>query len=105
MRGVELRVPLATYTPWALRTGLAGPETELRDFVGTFAPLPVTEADAARAGDPRPSVQRLYGSRAAYLRRVEAAVAGLVDEGFLLAEDVPAAVERARALWAWWVEG
>jgi hypothetical protein len=105
IRGVELRVPLATYLPWALRSGLPGPEDELRDFVGTFSPLPVTEAEATGAGDARPSVQRLYGSRAAYLRRVEAAASKLVSEGFLLAEDAPRAVARARELWDWWVEG
>ncbi len=104
VRGVELRVPLATYTPWATRAGLPGPEGELRDFVGLFAPFAVTDAQGAAVGDGRPSIQRLYGSRAAYLRRVDAAAHALVDEGFLLEEDVPRAVARARALWEWIVE-
>jgi hypothetical protein len=101
VRGVELRVPLATYTPWATRVGLPGPQNELRDFVGTVTPLPLTDEVGREAGDPRPSLQALYGSRAAYVRRVEAAVASLVREGFLLEEDARQAVSRAVQLWDW----
>jgi hypothetical protein len=101
VRGVELRAPLATYAPWALRAGLPGPAEELRDFVGTFAPLPLTVESRAAAGDSRPSIQRLHGSREAYLVKVRAAVEELVAEGFLLAEDGPRVVRRAAATWGW----
>ncbi|MDQ3261627.1 MAG: alpha/beta hydrolase domain-containing protein, partial [Pseudomonadota bacterium] len=39
IRNVEIAAPLATYTPWALRLGLPGPQDELRDFFGTWLPL------------------------------------------------------------------
>lgn len=101
IRGVELRVPVATYTPWLLRRGMAGGNGEMADFVGGFHPLPVTAARAQAAGDVRPSLERLYGSREAFRYRVEAAVADLVREGFLLEEDSEAATRRALTVWDW----
>ncbi|HEV7706035.1 MAG TPA: alpha/beta hydrolase domain-containing protein, partial [Gemmatimonadaceae bacterium] len=75
IRSVEARVPLATYFPWALRTGAAS--DRLMSFVGTFVPLPRSEEERARAHDPRPSVERLYGSREVFLARVDSAAAAL----------------------------
>ncbi len=101
VRNVAIRAPLATYTPWSTREGLPGPEGELADFRGSFAPLP-WDADAARAtGDPRPAVLELHADRAAYLERVRSAARDLVEEGFLLEEDVDRVVGRAEALWRW----
>ena len=105
VRSVELRAPLATYAPWNLRWGHPGATDELTDFLGTFIPLPRTEEERSRWGDPRPSVESLYGNREAYLERVRAAARELVREGFLLAEDAPEAAEKAEALWVWLMEG
>lgn len=100
IRSVEARVPLATYFPWQLRTGAAS--DRLASFRGTFVPLPRTEAERARTRDPRPSIEKLYGgSRDVFLKRVDAATADLVAQGFLLAEDVVAARERMAATWDW----
>ena len=99
IRSVEARVPLATYFPWALRTG-AGSD-RLMSFVGTFVPLSRTEAERVRANDPRPSVERLYGSREAFLSRVDSAAAALVAQRFMLAEDTTAAHARMAATWDW----
>ncbi|MFW6193106.1 MAG: alpha/beta hydrolase domain-containing protein, partial [Gemmatimonadota bacterium] len=101
VRNVALRVPLATYTPWSLRTGLPGPEHELADFRGTFAPLPWDEAEKRATGDPRPAVTSLYDGRDDYLERARAAARALVREGFLLEEDVDRVVGRAAELWDW----
>jgi hypothetical protein len=100
IRSVEVRVPLATYFPWQLRTGAAS--DRMVSFRGTFVPLPRTEAERASTHDPRPSIERLYGgSRAAFLKRVDAAAAELVAERFLLEEDVAAARARMAATWDW----
>ena len=99
IRSVEERVPLATYFPWQLRTGAAS--DHLVSFGGTFVPLPRTEAERAKTGDPRPSIETLYGDRKKFLARVEAAAAELVSDGFLLEEDVPAARERMSDTWEW----
>jgi hypothetical protein len=99
IRSVEARVPLATYFPWQLRTGAAS--DRLVSFAGTFVPLPRTEAERTSAHDPRPSVERLYGSRDVFLSRMDSAAAELVAERFLLAEDVSAARTRMAATWDW----
>ena len=98
---MEIRVPLATYTPWNLRWGLPGPRDELSDFLGTFAPLPRTEAERARNGDPRPSIAELYAGFGDYRRKVEKAAEALIREGFLLERDRRFVLKRAGELWRW----
>ncbi len=105
VRGVELRVPVATYTPWSLRWGYSSAQDELVDFLGTFIPLSRTEEERGARGDPRPSIEALYGDREAYLEHVRAATRALVRDGFLLPEDAPRAVEAAEAKWNWVMGG
>ena len=100
IRAVELRVPLATYFPWQMRTGLTSP-THLVSFQGTFIPLSVTDSARVARGDSRPSIQRLYPSRAAFLSKVDAAARTLVAQRFMLPEDVPRARARMAATWDW----
>jgi hypothetical protein len=101
IRPVELRAPLATYAPWNLRLGYPGETHEMVDFLGTFAPLARNTAERQARGDPRPSAAELYASEEAYLARASQAARELVEEGFLLPEDVERELARARALWAW----
>ena len=101
VRNVAVRVPLATYTPWSTREGLPGPEGELADFRGTFVPLPRDREEARRTGDPRSPVSALYESKDGYLTRAWTAARELVDEGFLLEEDVGRVVRGAEELWRW----
>ena len=49
------------------------------------------------AGDPRPSLEERYGSRAAYVAKVEAAAAALVTERLLLPADAAAYFKAAEA--------
>jgi hypothetical protein len=100
IRSVEIRVPLATYFPWQLRTGAVS--DRMVSFGGTFVPLPRTEAERASTHDPRPSIEKLYGgNRDAFLKRVDAVAAELVSQRFMLAEDVEAARARMAATWDW----
>jgi hypothetical protein len=105
IRGVELRVPVATYTPWSLRWGYGSAQGELVDFLGTFIPLSRTEAERDARSDPRPSVEALYGTRDTYLEHVRAATRALVRDGFLLPEDAPLAAEAAEEKWNWVMGG
>jgi hypothetical protein len=96
IRNVALRAPLATYYPWALRSGYpAGPE-ELVDFLGTFIPLASQPRRAV--GDPRPSIPECYPDLDRYLAKARQAAQALVSKGFLLTEDLPRVEDRARAL-------
>lgn len=105
VRNVEIRVPLATYTPWNLRTGYPGGQNELTDFRGTWVPLPKTVQERKQRQDPRPAIETLYASRDAFLQRVRAAAAELVQEGFLLQEDVDYVVARSERYWNWLFSG
>ena len=98
---MDILVPVATYTPWNLRFGYAGSTQELTDFQGTFIPLARTEAERQSSGDPRPSLESLYGDRSEYLARVETAARHLVAQGFLLEEDIPTVISTAQDRWDW----
>jgi alpha/beta hydrolase family protein len=96
VRLVDVTVPLATYTGWALR---AGPQAnDGCEGSGQFIPFPRTEADRAAAGDPRPSVEKRYPTFAAYHAKVRDALNDMVEDRLLLCED--AASEEARLMQA-----
>lgn len=101
IRSVELRVPLATYLPWHLRTGAPGGADHLMSFTGTFVALPKTERDRVSSGDSRPSIEQLYRDRSTFLAKVDEEVAALVRDRFLLRDDVPAARQRMADTWDW----
>jgi hypothetical protein len=99
IRSVELRAPLATYFPWQLRA--VPPTDRMVSFQGTFVPLPRTEAERRNRGDSRPSLERLYLTREAFLTSVDGATRALVSERFLLPEDRGVARERMASAWDW----
>lgn len=99
LKTLEIRVPLGTYLPWKLRTGFAGGNGELVDFIGGFHPFPTTDAARRQAGDPRPSIQQLYGDRSQFEMQLREAAAVMVTERVLLPEDVERAVLRCLATW------
>ena len=95
----EIAVPLATYTGWNLRTAATGFGDRLVDFFGTFAPFAQTRDERLAARDPRLSIAERYADRAAYITAYDAATAGLVKEGYVLAADASALHLRAEQLW------
>jgi Alpha/beta hydrolase domain len=96
---LELLAPLATFTGWNLRHPSQGAPGDLMSMMGSTFPFARTAAEREQTGDPRPSLGERYGSRAAYLDRVAAAAGEAVARRHLLAEDIPAVVSRAGALW------
>jgi hypothetical protein len=101
VRGVELLAPLATYTPWQLRGGHEDDAGELVDFLGTYVPLPRTDAERQRWGDRRLSIERRYADKRAYLAAATRAAESLAAAGLLLREDLPRVVDRAEQHWEW----
>ena len=95
----DLTVPVATYTGWNLRDPSIGNPDLFIGITGGMAgwtlPLPVTPAEQASSGDPRPSIEELYTSRDDYLLKVQEAAESLVDEGYMLEEDLELVMERA----------
>ena len=98
---LETLVPLATYTPWHVRSGLAGGNGELTDFYGSYRPFPRTEEERVELGDPRPAIASTWPSREAYLDACTEAAARLVDDRWLLAEDVESVLRSAGERWDW----
>lgn len=97
---LEVRLPLATYTGWNLRRTEFGAEGMLASLLGSYLPFPLTEADRAARGDPRPSVAKRYGSFDVYQKRWEAARDEMVRGRYLLKEDaerLDAKLKAARA--------
>ncbi|RPI53578.1 MAG: hypothetical protein EHM55_13420 [Acidobacteria bacterium] len=95
----EVAVPLATYTGWNLFNSASGPSNLLSSMQGSYIPLPRTRADRDKTNDPRPSMEERYPSREHYLAQVTAAAKELVQQGYLLDEDVNTLVERAGRHW------
>lgn len=94
----QIAVPVATYTPWNFRTPESGAAAELADFRGSFLAFAAAQG-ARRAGDPRPSLAERYTSRDAYLGAYTRAARQLLEDGLLLAEDLPEIFDLGAALW------
>jgi hypothetical protein len=89
----EMRVPLNTYTGWALRAAGLG-ENDGCEAAGQRIPFPATKAAREASGDPRLSVEERYPSFSDYYYKVTQAVNDFVAEGFMLGEDAPATANR-----------
>jgi len=96
IRQPEVAAPVATLTGWNTRTAefTAG---DLCDLTGMTVPLARTAAERIAAGDPRPSLEELYGDHDGYVRSVEAVARSLAAQGLMLEEDVEWYVEQAQA--------
>jgi hypothetical protein len=88
-------VPLATYTGWNVRHADIGGPGQTLSLLGSTMPFPATRAERQATGDPRLSIEERYPSREDYLHRVKQAAEALVQQGYLLAEDLPTVAEQA----------
>ena len=81
----DVTVPLATYTGWALRSGVWA--NDGCEGSGQMIPFPGTKAERMAAGDPRPSIEERYPSFGNYHSQVMRAIDGLVKDRLMLCED------------------
>jgi hypothetical protein len=95
----ELQVPLATYTGWNLRDPSIGASGRRISFLGSFLPFVRSAAEREKPGDPRISIAERYASREQYMGKFAEAALKLIQERFLLREDLPAVLERGRREW------
>ena len=93
----DLTVPVATYSGWNLRHPDVGNPGLVIGISGGLMGWTVPFPAARSANDPRRSIGERYDSREAYVSDVEAASEALVEEGYLLAEDVDEVVGLAGA--------
>ena len=99
IRVPELSVPVATYTGWNLFNERSGPTNVVSSMQGSFIPLARTRADRERTSDPRQSVVERYRSRDEYLALIGKAAQDLVQQGYLLKDDVARIVDQAGTRW------
>ena len=91
-----IAVPVGTYTGWNLRGREIGAENEMTMLRGGFLPFARTREERQAVGDPRPSLLEQYESFDDYLRQFQAAAEELVRQRYLLEEDIPRLLERAK---------
>jgi hypothetical protein len=99
VRMIELQVPIGTHTGWNERAPETGFAWATARFDGSFLPFARTEAERTALGDPRPSLEARYPTRADYEAKVRAAAAKQVAAGFLLPEDIERAVSENLGLY------
>ena len=92
-------MPLASYTGWNLRMKTIGAPDELYSMVGSYIPFARTRIERRNRKDPRESIEERYKSKRDYLEKITESARQLVQEGFLLDDDVPRIRERASAEW------
>jgi hypothetical protein len=95
----DVAVPLATYTGWNFRNPSVGQPGELLPLIGSYIPLPLTRQAAEQIHDPRLSITDRYGSRARYEALVTDRAVQLVQQGYLLREDIQTVIVAALARW------
>ncbi|MGZ5035662.1 MAG: alpha/beta hydrolase domain-containing protein [Usitatibacter sp.] len=96
IRILDVRVPLATYTGWSLRSA-ANDGPDGCEGSGQMIPFPKTAADRIASGDPRLSVAERYGSFSGYYYARLKAANDMMSQGLLLPEDAFAEFSRGLA--------
>ncbi len=94
VRAPMIAAPVGTFAGWNIRRrGVAG--GAMHEFSGSYIPFPDTPEERRATGDPRPSLLERYSDAPGYLSAVEAAARQLIEEGFMLEEDLPRVLARA----------
>ena len=100
----EVSVPLATYTGWNLFRPEFGPEDVLSSMQGSYIPFPRTTVDRQQSRDPRRAIAERYRSREQYVGLVSGAALRLIEEDYLLAEDLAPILSQAGDHWDYLME-
>ncbi|MEO8726264.1 MAG: alpha/beta hydrolase domain-containing protein [Acidobacteriaceae bacterium] len=95
----EMQLPLATYTGWNLRSPSIGAPEQRVSFLGSYIPLAKTEAERKANHDPRKAIAERYPSKEDYLAKYKDAAKKLIQQRFIMPEDLPAIMERGAAEW------
>ena len=102
-----ITVPLATYTGWNLRHQDIGGAGQIMStggasggtLKGATIPFPTTREEREASADPRLSLEERYPTRENYTERIRQAAQDLIDEGYVLAEDMDSLVEQGAQLY------
>ena len=100
VRMPELAVPLATYTGWNLFNDRSGPTDVLSSMQGSYLPLRAhrRRSEANERSAARRSTSAI-ATRISTSAQVTKAAQALIDQGFLLAEDLAPVLKNAARHW------
>ena len=99
----HIEVPLATFTGWNFYPKGGAKENALSGNTGACIPFERTLKERSAKGDPRPSIEERYPSKAHYVRLIALAAQKLVNQRLMLDEDADRYVDLAlneTDLWA-----
>ena len=95
----DMTVPLATLMGWNPRHPDTGGVRQIMPLTGSTVPFAVTSSARAATGDPRAAIEERYRDRDDFLGRVRVEAGKLVEQRYLLDEDVEVVVGQAAARW------
>ncbi len=101
IRMPAIEAPIATYSGWNYRPKAAGAEDQFSGEAGSIFPFARTKAERPASGDSRLSIEERYSSREQYVGRAALAAARLVNDRYMLAEDVRDSIDFAAHQWDW----
>ena len=90
-----VRVPTGTFTGWNLRTPKMGATGELLRLTGGYIPFEKSKKDRILKKDPRLSIEERYSNFEVYYLAYKQALKNLVNEGYLLEEEMSGILELA----------
>jgi hypothetical protein len=96
----SVSVPIATYAGWNYRAADIGSPDQFLGEAGSIYPFAATPA-ARKNGDSRRSISERYPSREYYLGKIALAARQLVNERFVLAEDLPDLIDETARQYDW----
>jgi hypothetical protein len=94
VRAPMVQAPLGTYCGWNLRARGFG-HGAMHEFSGSYIPLPEAPEERQMTGDPRKSILERYPNADTYVTAIAAAARQLVEDGFMLEEDIERVVAAA----------
>ena len=97
-------VPIATYSGWNYRAAGTGATNQFAGEAGSFFPFARTRAERDATGDSRLSIEERYTSRDQYVGKVAIVARKLVENRYLLGEDIPDVIDFAVAQYDWAVK-
>ncbi len=94
-------VPIATYSGWNYRAAGTGATDQFAGEAGSFLPFARTRSEREAKGDSRLSIEERYTSRDQYIGKIALTAGKLVENRYLLREDVPDVIDFAVAQYDW----
>jgi hypothetical protein len=101
IRMPAIELPVGTYGGWNFRSPSIGSADQLFGEIGSFHPFARTKSERIATGDSRLSISERYAGREEYLSKVAVVAKRMIEDRFLLPEDLSDVVDQAAALYDW----